>query len=136
MCRSVIIACTTSNDMWVKSKSVLNVMLEPKVDLHTVAIPSPRDRDWFGNDLPSNLHGANSTLFASTPWELLSWYNWKKCVSINESYVDNRFLSRRTVLNNSCDMDFTSTSDNTARYFPLVSAAARWFDRQSPLRSA
>ena len=45
LCCKVIDACTTSNDVWVKSKFVLNVMLEPKVDLYAVAIPPPRDRD-------------------------------------------------------------------------------------------
>ena len=44
-CCRVIDACTTSNDVLVKSKFILNVMLEPKVDLYTVAIPPPRDRD-------------------------------------------------------------------------------------------
>ena len=39
-------------------------MLEPNVDLHTVAIPPPRDRDWRGNDLTSNQLGANSAVFA------------------------------------------------------------------------
>ena len=37
-CR-VIDACTTSNDVSVKSKFVLNEMLKLKVDLYTVAIP-------------------------------------------------------------------------------------------------
>ena len=41
----MIDACTTSDDVLVKSKFVLNVMLEPKVDLHAVEIPPPRDRD-------------------------------------------------------------------------------------------
>ena len=45
LCCNVIDACTTSNDVCVKSKCVFNVMLEPKVDLYTVAIPPPRDRD-------------------------------------------------------------------------------------------
>ena len=45
LCSKVIDACTTSNDVRVKSKFVLNVMLEPKVHLYTVAIPPPRDRD-------------------------------------------------------------------------------------------
>ena len=34
LCCKVIDACTTLNDVRVKSKFVLNVMLEPKVDLH------------------------------------------------------------------------------------------------------
>ena len=63
----VIDACTTSNDVRVKSKFVLNVMLEPKVDLYTVAIPKPRDRDCCGNDFTSNPLGTNSTVFASSP---------------------------------------------------------------------
>ena len=70
LCCKVIDACTTSNDVWVKSKFVLNVMLEPNVDLHTVAIPPPRDLDWRGNDFTSNPLGANSTVFASSPWAL------------------------------------------------------------------
>ena len=45
LCCKVIDASTTSNDLRVKSRFVLNVMLEPKVDLYTVAIPPPRDRD-------------------------------------------------------------------------------------------
>ena len=45
LCCKVIDACSTSNDVCVKSKFVLNVMLEPKVDLHAVAIQPPRDRD-------------------------------------------------------------------------------------------
>ena len=45
LCCKVIDACTISNDVRVKSKFVLNMMLEPKVDLYTVAIPPPRDRD-------------------------------------------------------------------------------------------
>ena len=45
LCCNVIDACTTSNDVSVKSKFVLNVMLEPKVDSYAVAIPPPRDRD-------------------------------------------------------------------------------------------
>ena len=45
LCCRVIDACTTSNDVRVKSKFVLNVMLKPNVDLDTVAIPPPRDRD-------------------------------------------------------------------------------------------
>ena len=70
LCCKVIDACTTSNDVWVKSKFVLNVMLEPKVDLYTVAIPPPRDRDWRENYLTSNPLGASSTVFASSPWAL------------------------------------------------------------------
>ena len=70
LCCKVIDACTTLNDVWVKSKFVLNVMLEPKVDLYTVAIPPLRDRDWRGNDFTSNPLGANSTVFASSPWTL------------------------------------------------------------------
>ena len=54
LCYKVIDACTTSSDMSVKSKFVLNVMLEPKVDLLTVAIPPLRDRDLSGNDFTSN----------------------------------------------------------------------------------
>ena len=45
LCCRIIDACTTSNDVRVKSKFALNVMLEPKVDLYAVAIPPPRDRD-------------------------------------------------------------------------------------------
>ena len=45
LCCKVIDACTNSNEVCAKSKFVLNVMLEPKVDLHTVAIPPPRDRE-------------------------------------------------------------------------------------------
>ena len=48
LCCNVIDACTTSNDVCVRSKFVLTVMLEPKVDLYTVAIPPPRDRDCVG----------------------------------------------------------------------------------------
>ena len=48
LCCKVIDACTTSNDAWVKSKFVLNVMLESKVHLYSVAIPPSRDRDWRG----------------------------------------------------------------------------------------
>ena len=59
--------CTTSNDVLVKSKFVLNVMLEPKVDLYAVAIPLPRDRDCRGNDLTSNPLGANLAVFAWSP---------------------------------------------------------------------
>ena len=70
LCCKVIDACTTSNDMWVKSKFVLYVMLENKVDLHTVVIPPPRDRDWRGNDITSNPLGANSSVFTSSPWTL------------------------------------------------------------------
>ena len=36
LCCKVIDACTTSNDVWVKSKCVLNAMLEPKIDLYIV----------------------------------------------------------------------------------------------------
>ena len=46
---------------------VLNVMLEPKIDLFIVAIQPPRDRDLLGNDFTSNPLGANSTVFASSP---------------------------------------------------------------------
>ena len=42
-------------------------MFEPNVDLYSVAIPPPRDRDWRGNDFTSNPLGANSTVFASSP---------------------------------------------------------------------
>ena len=45
MCCKVIDACTTSNNVRARSKFVLNVMLEPKVDLYAAAIPPPRDRD-------------------------------------------------------------------------------------------
>ena len=45
LCCKVIDACSTSNDVQVKSKFVLNVMLEPKVDLYAVAIQLPLDRD-------------------------------------------------------------------------------------------
>ena len=45
-------------------------MLEPKIDLHTVAIPPPRDCDWRGNDFTSNPLGTNSTVVASSPWTL------------------------------------------------------------------
>ena len=45
-------------------------MLEPKVDLYTIAIPPPRERDWRGNDFTSSPIGANSTVFASSPWAL------------------------------------------------------------------
>ena len=38
-------ACTTSNDVRAKSKFVLYVILEHKMDLNIVAIPLPRDRD-------------------------------------------------------------------------------------------
>ena len=46
-------------------------MLEPIVDLYTVAIPPPRDRDWRGNDFTSNfilsrIDCCNSLLFGST----------------------------------------------------------------------
>ena len=44
LCCKVIDACTTLNDVS-KINYVLNVMLEPKIDLYTVAIPLPRDRD-------------------------------------------------------------------------------------------
>ena len=67
LCCIVIVAWSTSNDVRVRSKFALNVMLELKVDLYTVAIPPPRDRDWRGNDLTSNPLGANSTVFASSP---------------------------------------------------------------------
>ena len=46
---------------------VLNVMLEPKVYLHTVAILPPLDLDCRENDFTSNPLGANSTVFASSP---------------------------------------------------------------------
>ena len=45
-------------------------MLVPNVDLHAVAIPTPRDRDRRGNDFTSNPLGANSTVFASSPGAL------------------------------------------------------------------
>ena len=48
------------------SKIVLNVMLEPKVDLYTVAIPPPQDCDLRGNDFRPNPLGANSKNFASS----------------------------------------------------------------------
>ena len=70
MCGNVIDACTTSNDVWVKSKFVQNVMLESKIDLHIVAIPPPQDRDRRENDIRSNPLGTNSTVFASSPWAL------------------------------------------------------------------
>ena len=46
---------------------VLNMMFEPNVELHTVAIPPPRVRDLRGNDITSNPLGANSAVFASSP---------------------------------------------------------------------
>ena len=49
LCCNVIDTCTASNDMCVKSKFVLNVMLESKIDLYVVAIPLPRDRHLRGN---------------------------------------------------------------------------------------
>ena len=45
LCCKVIDASTTSNDVRVKSKFVLNVMLLTNVDLYTEAIPQPRDRE-------------------------------------------------------------------------------------------
>ena len=45
LCCRAIDACTTSNDVCVRSNFVLNVMLESKIDLYIVAIPPPRDRD-------------------------------------------------------------------------------------------
>ena len=45
LCCKVIDACTTLNDVLIKSKFALNVMLEPKIDLCTVAIPPPRDQE-------------------------------------------------------------------------------------------
>ena len=45
LCCKVIDTCTTSNDVGVKSKFVLNGMLEPKIERYVVAIPTPRDRD-------------------------------------------------------------------------------------------
>ena len=47
LCCRVIDACTTSNDMSVKSKCVLNVMLEPKFDLYAVAIFPSSDQYFF-----------------------------------------------------------------------------------------
>ena len=44
-CCAVFDACPTSNDVSVRSKFVLNVLLGPKIYLHIVAIPAPRDRD-------------------------------------------------------------------------------------------
>ena len=70
LCWKVIDACTTSNDVWVKSRLVLNVMLEPKIHLYIVAISPPWDRHWRGNDIMSNSLGANSTVYASSPWAL------------------------------------------------------------------
>ena len=40
-----VLCCTTSKDVCLKSKLVLNVMLELKIDLCTAAIPPPCDRD-------------------------------------------------------------------------------------------
>ena len=51
LCCRVIDTCTTSNEVGVMSMSVLNVMLEPKIDLYIVAIPPPRDRECRGNEL-------------------------------------------------------------------------------------
>ena len=45
LCCIIIDACTTSNDVRVKSRFVFIVMLEPKIDLYIVAIQPPRDRD-------------------------------------------------------------------------------------------
>ena len=45
LCCRVIDACTTSNDVRVKSRVVLNVMLVPNIDLYIVAIPPPQNRD-------------------------------------------------------------------------------------------
>ena len=66
LCCKVIDACTNTNDVCVKSKFVLNVMLEPNVELHTMAISPPRDRDWRWNYFTSNPLDANSTVFASS----------------------------------------------------------------------
>ena len=43
LCCRVIDACTTLNNVGVKSKFVLNVMLEPKIDMCIVTIPPPQD---------------------------------------------------------------------------------------------
>ena len=59
LCCKVIDACTTSYDVWVKSKSVLNMMLEPKIHVYVIAIPPPRDRNWRGNDFTLNPLGAS-----------------------------------------------------------------------------
>ena len=45
LCCKVIDACTISNDVRVKSNNVLNVILEPKMDLYIIVIPPPRDHD-------------------------------------------------------------------------------------------
>ena len=63
LCCKLINAWTTLNDVWVKSKFVLNV----RSDLYIVAIPPLRDRDSHGNDFTSSPLGANSTVFASSP---------------------------------------------------------------------
>ena len=40
-CCKVIDACTTSNDVDIKPKFVLNVMLEPNLHLNIISIPPP-----------------------------------------------------------------------------------------------
>ena len=67
LCCKIIDACTTSNDVCVRSKFALNVILEPKIDLFIVAIPPSRDSDHRGNNFTSNPLDANSTVFASSP---------------------------------------------------------------------
>ena len=47
-------------------------MLEPKVDLYTVAIPPPRDRDWRENDFTSNpqsMCSCSYQLIYSVTWQ-------------------------------------------------------------------
>ena len=67
LCCRVFDAFTTSNDVLIISKFVLNVMLEPKIDLYIAAIPPPGDRDWRGNDFTSNPPGVNSAVLTSSP---------------------------------------------------------------------
>ena len=128
LCCGVIDACTTSNDVLVKSKYVLNAMLGPKVDLYTVAIPPLRERDWRGNYFTSNPLGANSTVFAWSPWAL-SHISVTNKRSTPLSFIDVNISQRLQAISSpftDCALNEATINGCTFRFFLFTPRLERW----------
>ena len=121
-------ARTTSNDVWVKSKFVLSVMLQPLLDLDMAAIPLIRNRDWRGSDIVNNPLCDNSTIFALSPCALshVSLTN-KRSMPFCLIYVDISLrLQAISLPISDCALNDATMNRCAFCFIPYTSRLDRW----------